>query len=96
MVGKINYFIRMWKRRCYKHDIPDGSPVEIFDKVPSYERIVKAILSNDHQLKSLGFTPKESKYYGILKRKELILKGQIKKSTQLNLFSYENFEREKN
>ena len=84
----------MWKNRCYKVDIPDTAPREIFNKVPSYERIAKAILSNDHQLKSLGFTPKESKYYGILKRRELLLRGQIKKSNQLNLFSYENTKRE--
>ncbi len=95
MVAKINYWIIMWQRRCYKGGIPDETPLEIESKVPSYKRIVKAILSNDHQLKSLGFTPKESRYYGVLKRKELEEKGVLKKSNQLKLFSYENLNRER-
>jgi predicted phosphoadenosine phosphosulfate sulfurtransferase len=76
----------MWRNRCYKGDIPDRSPDGIAEKVPSYERIAKAILSNDHQLKTLGFTAKQSKYYGILKRIELKKRGLIKESNQLNLF----------
>ena len=95
MVEKVNYWIRLWQNRCYKKGIPDSAPQEIFNKVPSYERIAKAILSNDHQLKALGFTPKESKYYGMLKRKELVDRGVIKKSNQLKLFSHENFNRER-
>lgn len=94
MVNKINHWVRMWKRRCYKSDIPDTAPAEIFNKVPSYERIARAILSNDHTLKSLGFTPKESKYYSMIKKNELINRGVIKKSNQLKLFSNENFNRE--
>lgn len=87
MVNKIRYWIRLWEKRCYKGGIPDCVPIEIQNKAPSYERIAKAILSNDHQLKTLGFTPKQSKYYGMLKRIELKKRGLIKKSIQLNLFS---------
>jgi predicted phosphoadenosine phosphosulfate sulfurtransferase len=86
MRAKIEYWIKMWENRCYKRGIPDESPEGIGDKVPSYERIAKAILNNDHQLKTLGFTVKQSKYYGMLKRIELIDKGVIKKSNQLNIF----------
>jgi predicted phosphoadenosine phosphosulfate sulfurtransferase len=86
MVGKINYWISIWKKRCYKKDIPDDAPQEIFDKVPSYKRIAIAILKNDHSLKTLGFTPKESKWYGVYKRKELMELGRIKKNNQLTLF----------
>jgi predicted phosphoadenosine phosphosulfate sulfurtransferase len=95
MVAKINYWVNLWKRRCYKSDIPDSAPDEIFNKVPSYERIARAILSNDHNLKTLGFTPKESKYYSMIKKAELIDRGVIKKSNQLKLFSNENFNRER-
>jgi predicted phosphoadenosine phosphosulfate sulfurtransferase len=93
MEVKIKYWVRLWVNRCYKGGLPDESPSEIYDKVPSYERIAKAILSNDHQLKSLGFTTKQSKYYGMLKRIELKKRGVIKKSNQLNLFSYDNIKR---
>ena len=61
----------MWKNRCYTNDIPDESPKELGDKVPSYKKIAMAILKNDNQLTSLGFTPKESDYYGHYKRIEL-------------------------
>ena len=94
MKNKINYWVRMWIKRCYKGGIPDNSPNEIYSKVPSYERIAKAILSNDHQLKTLGFTPKESKYYGMFKRIELQKRGVLIKSNQLNIFSHENIKRE--
>lgn len=87
MVSKIKYWIGLWENRCYKGGLPDESPIEIESKVPSYERICRAILSNDHQLKSLGFTPKQSKYYSMLKRIELKKRGVIKKSNQLNLFT---------
>jgi predicted phosphoadenosine phosphosulfate sulfurtransferase len=65
--------------------IPDESPIEIRDKVPSYKRIALAILTNDHSLKSLGFTPKHSKYYSLLKRIEISAR-QTNKPKQLTLF----------
>ena len=68
---KIKEYVKTWEGRCYYYGIPDESPVEIFDKTPSYKRIVIAILSNDHSFKSLGFTPKKSKYYNELKRIEI-------------------------
>ena len=71
MYKKINEYIEVWKERCYHEDIPDESPMEILEKVPSYKRIVMAILKNDYPLKTLGFTPKKSKYYNILKKIEL-------------------------
>ena len=50
-------------------------------RVPSYKAIALAILNNDHTLKSLGFSGKESDWYGVLKRIEL-----KEKSTQMELF----------
>jgi predicted phosphoadenosine phosphosulfate sulfurtransferase len=71
MKSNINQYIETWMDRCYFKDIPDESPDEIIDKVPSYKRIAIAILKNDYPLKSLGFTPKKSKYYSMLKKIEI-------------------------
>lgn len=70
MTGKINNYIDKWKQRCYE-DLPDESPEDIFDMVPSYQRIAIAILKNDHCLKTLGMNPPHSQYYDILKGIEL-------------------------
>jgi predicted phosphoadenosine phosphosulfate sulfurtransferase len=94
MVDKINHWVKLWENRCYKAGIPDTAPIEVFNKVPSYKRIVISIIKNDTQLLGLGFTRKESKYYGMLKRKELQERGIIKKSNQLKIFSHENIAKE--
>ena len=62
--------------------IPDESPPEISKKVPSYKRIAIALLSNDMQLQELGYEPKKTKYYSMLKRIEL--KDKLK-TNQLKL-----------
>lgn len=72
----------MWEGRCYLNGIPDEAPNEISSKVPSYKRIALAILSNDLQLTRLGYEPKYSKYYSVLKRIEL--KDKLK-TNQLKL-----------
>jgi predicted phosphoadenosine phosphosulfate sulfurtransferase len=59
----------MWEARCYKDGLPDDVPQEIFDKVPSYKMIAKAILKNDIEL--LGIIKPVSKYYSLLKRIEI-------------------------
>ena len=71
MVEKIKSYIKIWQKRCYVNGLPDEAPEEISDKVPSYKRIAWAILSNDHALESLGYTPKKSKVYTALKKIEL-------------------------
>lgn len=62
--------------------IPDEAPHEICKKVPSYKRIAIALLNNDMQLRELGYEPKKSKYYSMLKRIEL--KDKLK-TNQLKL-----------
>ena len=87
MREEINKYIKTWEERCYSDGIPDEAPerLERLNKVPSYRRICLAILKNDYQLKTLGKTPKKSKYYDILKKIEL--KARPKKpSRQLTLF----------
>jgi len=71
MRTRIENYIKTWEQRCYHDGIPDEAPNEISDMVPSYKRIAIAILRNDYSLKSLGFTPKTSMFYTILKGIEI-------------------------
>jgi predicted phosphoadenosine phosphosulfate sulfurtransferase len=77
MKQKINRYIKIWKGRDYD-EIPDEVPrnLERLCKAPSYRAIAIAILSNDHSMQSLGFTPKKSEYYNALKRIELKERGE--------------------
>lgn len=87
MKTKIEKYIKDWEQKCYKNGIPDQAPdcIEKNCEVPTYRKICFAILKNDHNLKTLGFTEKRSISYNQLKRKELIENGKIK-YIQLNLF----------
>lgn len=69
--SKIKSYIKTWEQRCYRAGIPDEAPAEIADKVPSYKSIALALLKNDLNLTGLGYTAKESKFYGIYKRIEI-------------------------
>lgn len=70
MKDRIEKYIKTWQDRCYP-ELPDESPKEILEMVPSYKRIAMAILKNDYPLKSLGFTPPKSEAYNNLKRIEI-------------------------
>jgi predicted phosphoadenosine phosphosulfate sulfurtransferase len=78
---KIKEYIKQWEKRCYSNGIPDEAPVQIKDKVPSYKKICLSILKND--FKDLGYYPKKSKYYSLLKRIEI--NQRIYKGKQLKL-----------
>lgn len=82
---KITEYIEQWEKRCYKNGIPDEAPIEINDKVPSYKKICMALLKNDTNLVSLGFEPKKSKYYSILKRIEIDARPSDFKQLKLKL-----------
>lgn len=84
-IKKINQYIHEWEQKCYKDGIPDETPIEINDKVPSYKSICLAILNNDLNLKSLGFTPKPSIYYSMLKRIEIDARSFEGKQLKLKL-----------
>lgn len=73
MKQKIEKYIQEWKKKGYCFDIPDEVPERLMqlNKAPSYKAICIAILKNDISLKTLGFSPKKSKYYDALKRIEL-------------------------
>lgn len=72
-MSRISEYIQTWKQRGYPVDIPNEVPDALMQKglAPSYKAIAFAILQNDLQCTSLGFAPKTTKWYGILKRIEL-------------------------
>ncbi len=84
-IGRLRHYILMWERQGYEEGIPDEVPMELMRELlaPSYKAIVWAILKNDMTLKTLGFIPPQSKYYGILKRIEVETRSQ---PPQLKLF----------
>jgi predicted phosphoadenosine phosphosulfate sulfurtransferase len=71
--NKIDTYLRTWKRQGYPQDIPDAVPDALMADclAPSYRAICLAILSNDHPMKSLGFTPKLSPVYSAIKKTEI-------------------------
>ena len=62
MIGKIKHYIQAWESRCYSDGLPDeiGGSLESSGKAPSYKMICRAILKNDNQMKTLGFSAKYS------------------------------------
>jgi predicted phosphoadenosine phosphosulfate sulfurtransferase len=87
MKEKIERYINQWEKNCYFDGIPDEVPKRINElkKAPSYKAICMAILKNDYQLKSLGFTPKKSSLVYKLKGDKLRKEGKLN-SEQLKLF----------
>jgi len=87
MKKKIISYIQKWKTTVYLNDIPDVAPkrLEELNKVPSYRQVAIAIMKNDNQLKTLGYSPPYSKVYDELKRSELESKGKIAKQFRLKL-----------
>lgn len=81
MKKQIYQYIKTWESRCYSDGIPDDAPEEIFEKVPSYRKIAIAILKNDLQV--IGFTPKKSVYYDMLKKIELQARENSKLSKEV-------------
>lgn len=80
MKEKIVKYIETWEQRCYYDGIPDEVPLELerMDCVPSYKKICIAIIKNDINLKTLGFTAKKSRYYSELKYDKLWNENKIK------------------
>ena len=71
-IGKFRVFIKWWLARGYADGIPEEAPPELEAKklAPSWRRMCKAMLRNDHWCKGLGFSQPKSKVYGeYLKRK---------------------------
>jgi predicted phosphoadenosine phosphosulfate sulfurtransferase len=87
MKYRLAEWIEVWKTRGYEYDIPDEAPdiFEIENKAPSYRRICFAVMKNDVQLQSLGYTREDCRIYNCIKREELIRRGKISKYIQMEL-----------
>ena len=59
---RVEDYIKKWEGRCYSDGIPDIVPDGVMKsmRAPSYKAIAIAILKNDHNLHSIGFTERES------------------------------------
>jgi predicted phosphoadenosine phosphosulfate sulfurtransferase len=83
LTSKIKAYSQLWEDRCYSDGIPDEVPEKLAKslRVPSWKAIAIAILRNDHQLKTLGFSGTHTDWAEALKRE----KERIE-SDQLDLF----------
>ncbi len=70
---KIRKWITTWEGRDYAGGLPDeaDSNLEAYGKVPSYRRIVRAILKNDRCLLTLGFSRPHCEWYDAFKHIEI-------------------------
>ena len=64
-IGRFRIFIAGWKGRGYVDGIPDEAPKVLEDKqwAPSYRRLCKVLLRNDHWCKGLGLVQPKSAAY---------------------------------
>lgn len=85
---KIQQYVSSWKRKGYPQGIPDEAPsrLEELRKVPSYRVICLAILKNEKNLESLGFSRRPCDLYMQLKCDEISLRGDKVKPWQPRLF----------
>lgn len=70
---RVDDWINDWKNKGYEKDIPDEVPDVLMKQnlAPSYKQIAIAILKNDMQMESLGYTAKYSEWYSYYKKIEL-------------------------
>jgi predicted phosphoadenosine phosphosulfate sulfurtransferase len=70
---RVQKYVKDWKRRGYPNGIPDEVPQELMKLglAPSYKAICLALLNNDINLYTLGFSRPKSEWYGKLKRIEI-------------------------
>jgi len=61
--NKIAKYLQWYKERGYPNGIEDDAHNDIFDKVPSWKRVVKCLLKNDYWCRTLGFSITKSSNY---------------------------------
>lgn len=81
-------YIKIQERKGYINGLPDEAPaiLEEYGKVPSYRRICLAIMKNDVQLQTLGYSRKPCSAYMELKRIEIEQRTKKNITYQLKLF----------
>ena len=73
--ARFRVFISGWRGRGYQDGIPDEAPKTLEDKMwaPSYRRLCKVLLRNDHWCKGLGLTqPKSAAYERYMTMKKVL------------------------
>ena len=82
--NKILLFAKWWiENGDYPNGIPDEAPYELeaARKAPSWRRVCKSLLRNDHWCKGLGFTQHKSaayeKYLDLMRRRKAMKEYQI-------------------
>jgi predicted phosphoadenosine phosphosulfate sulfurtransferase len=86
-IKRFRVFIKGWSARGYIDGIPDEAPKILEDKqwAPSWRRICKVLLRNDHWCKGLGLTQPKSDAYGRyldIKKKEKLNKDNQQKEVK--------------
>jgi predicted phosphoadenosine phosphosulfate sulfurtransferase len=84
---KFGSFIKGWKGRGYHAGIPDEAPLVLENKhwAPSWRRMCRCLLRNDHWCKGLGLTqPKSDAYakYLEIKRSKSVIKVEKESDEQ--------------
>lgn len=80
---RFRVFINGWKGRGYHDGIPDEAPKTLEDKMwaPSYRRLCKVLLRNDHWCKGLGLTQPKSaayeRYMAMMKQKRAMQTTEV-------------------
>lgn len=69
---KLSVFLRWYAERGYPDGIPDeaDAKLEVRRKVPSWRRVCKTILKNDHLCKGLSFTQTKSTAYSAYAKRQ--------------------------
>ena len=86
MKEKICAWVKKWEGRGYSNGIPDEADlgIELSERAPSYRRICMAIMRNDVQLESLGYTREVCMAYIAIKRDELRKAGKFVRPLRTN------------
>jgi predicted phosphoadenosine phosphosulfate sulfurtransferase len=78
---RVTDYIATWEKRCYFDGIPDFVPIGVMksNRAPSYKAIALAILRNDHNMYSLGFSERTSE------RVNMIIEAAKEKQESANM-----------
>jgi predicted phosphoadenosine phosphosulfate sulfurtransferase len=84
MKSRIADYVKTWEDRCYPEGIPDEAPPELeaAGLVPSYRRICLAIIKNDVQLQTLGYSRVPCPIYMEIKRVEIAARHRDEQGLQ--------------
>ena len=86
--ARVSEYVRMWKSRCYSHEIPDEVPTKVASsgRAPSWRAVAIALLQNDLHLYQLGYArPAYDRQRRVVTMAQIALHGAPADGTQLEL-----------